>query len=333
MFFAWFDDPNSVIPWKEGMRFLFPAEIAEMRAKYRNNDGTALTDHQLLWWDLKKFELEDRMNELYPSNPEEAFIFSTGRVYPAFNRRIHVIPPVSFDDYEITMDYGQTNPMVFMFVHRDVDDNFIFFKEFHRKECPIADACAWLFHNAKEKIDDAGYLHIRFVDPSVFGKTQVRTVITPGTSLAGINQDRSSIAEEFRKHKVILSRGTQNAVLPGISRVKEYLKFYPEHIHPFNRDENGEFVKGSPRLFFTENCTAIQKEAVNYIWPKDPVGNINRESYEHPRKLHDHCWDTVRYALMTWAQPMVELQKKEGAPGTLQRLMDLHLEQKNYDDS
>lgn len=291
MFFAWFDDASNVLPWQTGYRFAFPNEIAEMRAKYRNRDDSPLTDNQLIWWDKKKFELEDRMAELYPSTPEEAFIFSTGRVYPNFSRRIHVLPPMAFDDYEIAMDYGQQNPMAFMFVHRDSDDNFIVFREFYRRECPIGDAAKWLHENAKEKIDQQGFVHVKFADPSVFGKTQVRTTITPGTSLADShgNIERSSIAEEFRKHKVILHRGTQNAILPGISRMKEYLKFYPEHPHPFNRDEYGEAVKGSPRFFVTEECVALIKEFANYLWPKDPTGNVNKQSYENPRKLNDHC--------------------------------------------
>lgn len=336
MFFAWFDDPNNATPWLQGTRFMFPAEIAEMRAKYRNSDGTDLTDHQLLWWDQKKFELEDRMPELYPSNPDEAFIFSTGRVYSSFNRRLHVTSTMDFEDYEIAMDYGQQNPMAFMFIHRDSDDNFIVFREFYRKECPIADAAAWLHENAVAKRDSGGYIHVKFADPSVFGKTQVRTTMTPGTSLAGNKGivERSSIAEEFRKHKIILHRGTQNAVLPGISRVKEYMKFYPEHPHPFDRDEEGEVKKGSPRLFITENCTNIIWEFSNYTWPKDPVGNINRESYENPRKLHDHALDAMRYAIMTWAEPISEIQQKEAPQGTLRRLIDLHDQKKDlrYDD-
>jgi hypothetical protein len=298
MFFAWFDDPNNATPWIEGTRFKYPVEVAEMRAKYRNTDGTELTDHQVLWWDSKKHELEDRMNELYPSNPEEAFIFSTGRVYPNFSRSLHVIDTVSYDDYEIAADYGQQNPMCFLFIHRDADDNYIVFREFYRKDCPIADAAAWLFENAKEKIDNDGYLHIRFADPSIFGKTQVRTTMRPGTSLADShgNIERSSIAEEFRKHKVIFHRGTQNAVLPGISRVKEYMKFDMSHPHPFQRDEYGDVRQGAPRLFVSENCTSLIWEFANYLWPKDPVGNINKESYENPRKLNDHACltDSVR---------------------------------------
>lgn len=291
MFFAWFNDPSSVLPWKEGTRFMFPSEIAEMRAKYRNQDGSTLTDHQLLWWDKKKFELEDRMSELYPSTPEEAFIFSTGRVYPNFSRSIHVTSAMQFEDYEIAMDYGQQNPMVFLMVHRDSDDNFVVFREFYRKECPIADAAAWLHTNAKEKMDSNGYVHIRYPDPSVFGKTQVRTTMTPGTSLADShgNIERSSIAEEFRKHKIILHRGAQNAVLPGISRVKEYMKFDPGHTHPFKRDEYGDIMKGSPRLFITEECTSLIWEFSNYLWPKDGTGNLNRQAAEAPRKQHDHA--------------------------------------------
>lgn len=330
MFFAWFNDPNNALEWKEGMRFKFPEEVNELKAKHRNHDGSELTDHQLLWWDTKKWELEDRMGEKYPSNPEEAFIFSTGRVYPNFSRSLHVIPKVTYEDYEIAMDYGQTNPMVFHFIHRDNDDNYMVFREFYRDNCPINEACQWLHENATEKRDSNGYIHVRFPDPSIFGKTQVRTVMTPGTSLADShgNVERSSIAEEFRKYKVIMHRGVQNAILPGISRMKEYLKFDPEHIHPITGR------KGSPRLFYTEDCTGVIKEYSNYIWPKDQAGNINQSSYEVPRKAHDHALDCDRYALMTWAEPMAELMQKVSHPGTVQYLVDRHIEEKEhqYDD-
>lgn len=323
MFFAWFDDPNNATPWIEGTRFKYPSEIAEMRAKYRNSDGTDLTDHQLLWWDQKKHELEDRMNELYPSNPDEAFIFSTGRVYPKFSRDLHVVETMHFDDYEITMDYGQQNPMCFLKVHRDADDNYIVFQEAYRKDWAIKDAADWLFANCKEKIDNDGFLHIKFCDPKIFSKDQVRSTMTAGQPMIK-TEDRSSIAEEFRKHKILMHRGTQNAVIPGISRVKEYMRFDMSHPHPFYRDEYGDVKRGAPRLFITENCTSLIWEFANYLWPKDPVGNINKESYENPRKLHDHAMDALRYAIMTWAEPMTELQQKAGAPGTVLNLLDKH---------
>lgn len=335
MFFAWFDDPTSVLPWKEGMRYYFPDEVMELRAKYRNRDGSELSDHQLLWWDRKRWELEDRMPELYPSNPEEAFIFSTGRVYPSFSRHLHVVPHMHFKEYEIAHDYGQTNPMVFLFIHRDSDDNYYVFKEFYRTGCDISVAAKWLHENAPEKRDASGYIHVKFPDPSVFGNTQVRTILRPGASLADSygQVDRSSIAEEFRKHKIVFHRGVQNDVLPGLSRVKEYLKFDPEHKHPLQRDEDGNSKKGSPRLFIGEDCTSLIWEFSNYLWPKTPTGNINRSEHEAPRKLHDHAQDALRYALMTWSVPMVELAKKLAPHGTVGYLLQKHIDQRNQDNS
>ena len=55
LFFAWFDDPYNSIPFFPESEFHYPEEVAEVRAKFKNFDGTQLRDDQLLFWDRKKF--------------------------------------------------------------------------------------------------------------------------------------------------------------------------------------------------------------------------------------------------------------------------------------
>jgi hypothetical protein len=290
MFFSWFQDPTNALPWLDDTRLFYEHEARELQARFN------LKNEQILWWDRKKFQLGERMPELYPSTPEEAFIFSTGKVYPDFSSGLHVIKPTKYQTFKVAMDYGQTNPMVFLFFHQDEDGNFICFREFYRRECPIKEAVDWLKSH--------GVTHIDYADPSIFNNTQVSAVYHPG------EDHRYSIADEFRRHGIQIRRGAQNDVLSGIVRVKEYLKYDPEHPHPFRKKQDGGILKGSPRLFITEDCVDTIKEFSLYRWPKDQAGSLNQSAYETPMKKDDHAMDCVRYTLLSWGKSLSEVEEK-----------------------
>lgn len=298
LFFPWFSDPDNWLPWHEGSKLFYPEECLEQKRKYRNPDGTDLRKEQILWWDRKKFELGDLLPEKYPSEPEEAFLHQTGRVYPEFSTMHNVIKQVQFKEYKIAMDYGQKNPMVFACIHQDFDSNFTVFREFYKTNCPIRDAAQWLRQYCPEKVDEDGYVFIDFPDPSVFNDTQQNPYeYKPG-------QHRYSIADEFMRHKVILRPGVQNDILAGLVRVGEYLKFDPMHPNPYKRDQNGNPRLGSPRFFITENCKNIIGEFELYRWPKEKSGALDKNAYEKPVKENDHGMDAIRYALLSDARPL-----------------------------
>lgn len=324
LFFAWFDDPMNQLPMRPGEEFWSPLAVDEQRAKYRNMDGSPLSDTQLLWWDRKLDQLGDRLPELYPSDPEGAFIFTTGRVYPEFNRNLHVIPRRTYKDYEIVMDWGQTNPMVFLSVHQDEDGNFIFFREFYKRGCRIRDAAEWLRKNNPEKIDEQGFLHVRFADPSVFNKTQ--TLDDPIQRPGEAPDYHVSIADLFAQHKILIHRGTQNDVLAGIERVKDYLHFDADRIHPFKKTQWGEPVKGAARAYFTEDMQNTIWEFSNYLWPKDASGALNQSAYEVPIKKNDHAMDCVKYILLTWGEAVGRELTQEYRPGSVGFLVGAHLQ-------
>lgn len=296
MFFAWFDDPNNRLPYDPAQHTLyFPAECAEMRARFPHLD-----DEQIFWWDRQKWELGDELPEKFPSTPEEAFIFSTGKVYGnEFREELNVIPPVRYDDYRICMDYGQTNPLAITLIHRDYDDNFILFDEFYQRNANLADVRKWLEEHCPEKVDKNGYIHFDYCDPSIFNDTQIdNVVVRPGQP---IKKHRHSIADEFKKeHKIILRRGTQNDIPTGLKRVKDLLRFDITRRHPFKRDTRGQPIQGAPRFFITENCVNARMEFDMYVWPKDPSGALTKHSYEVPKKDNDHLMDCIRYTLLSW---------------------------------
>lgn len=299
MFFAWFDDPNNIQPWLPDTVLNFPHECAEIQARFN------LSKEQILWWDTQKWSYGDRLPEVFPSTPEEAFIFSTGLVYGSeFKQELNVIKPVSFPDYKLAMDYGQTNPLCILAGHRDYDGNFIVFKEMYGTNLRFEQVRKWLESHCMENMDKNGYFHIHYPDPSVFNETQTRSVIlTPGQPPP---KHRSSIADEFyREAKIILHRGTENDVPAGITRVKSHLRFDLKRTHPFIR-KNGQPMIGSPRLFITENCTNLLREFKQYRWPKDPAGSLTQHSYEVPIKDHDHALDALRYLIMSWTQSSPE---------------------------
>lgn len=326
MFFPWFADPDNSLPWKDNTQLLFPQECLEQQRKYKNPDGTKISKEQILWWDRKKFSLGDMLPEKYPSEPEEAFLHSTGKVYPEFSVMHNVIKPVAFTDYKLAMDYGQKNPMVFAAIHQDYDGNFTMFKEFYKTECPIKVAANWLRANCPEKVDEDGYVFIEYPDPSVFNDTQQNPFeYRPG-------HHRYSMADEFMRNKVILRPGAQNDILTGIVRVGEYLKFDPMHPNPYKRDEDGNHIMGSPRFFITKNCKNTINEFELYRWPKEKSGALDKSAYEKPVKLHDHAMDSIRYMLLSDATPLDgELQEAGfGVPDTvrslIQRVSDKELE-------
>jgi len=292
LFYAWYDDPNNAMPIPKGSEFFYPDDVEKQRASYKNYDGSELTTEQLFWWDRKKFNLGNRLPELYPSTPEEAFIFSTGRVYPEFVEGLHVIPPVKYENFYVALDWGQTNPLAITLIHQDPDGNFILFDEFYQAECPIEVACKWL----KKR----GIRKVHYPDPSIFHKNQVKAQIKGGE----MGEHRFSIADEFQRHGITLLRGTQNDIPAGIVRVKEYLRFDPERPHPFQRDEFSNTRKGSPRLFITENCKNAIMEFHKYRWPKDPTGALNQEKYERPVAKDDHLCDCIRYTLLSRGKPV-----------------------------
>ena len=297
MFFAWFDDPYNRIPFHAESEFHHPEEVAEVRAKYKNFDGTPLGNDQLLFWDRKKFQLGDRMPELYPSTSDEAFIHSTGKVYREFSHHLNVVPSMDFKEFRVAMDWGQTNPMCFLFIHQDADGNHIVFREFYRAECPIKEACAWLKNQGIRKID--------YADPSVFNRTMTTDFVHhPG------QDHRKSVADLFREKGIRIRPGSQNDIMAGIARVKEYLKFDTEHSHPFKRDAFGETIKGSPRLFITEDCKNTIWEFGQYRWPQDPRGGLYRSAYEKPMEKDNHAMDSLRYYILSHAKPLIADEEK-----------------------
>lgn len=324
LFFGWYDDPNNRLVKTPDKDYFYPTETLEQGQKFHNMDGSPLSENQLLWWDRKRYELGERLPELYPSSPEEAFIFSTGRVYDSFNRATHVIKPMSFSDYEISMDWGQSNPLVFLCSHQDGDGNFIFFREFYKRNCSYEEMSAWLHKACPEKVDQYGYVHVRYPDPSIFNETQMKAVLRAGDQ----QEHRSSYAEELLKYKVICYRGVDNSIGPGIGRVKEYMKWDPEHTHPFRLDELGNPVKGSPRIFFTDDMVNTIAEFSNYIWPPDMRGAINASAYEVPRKEHDHAMDAMRYRILNSTKPLIEEKQRDFARGTVGYLLGAEQERR-----
>lgn len=320
LFFGWFDDPNNAIPIHD-YEFHNPDACALQAKKFKNLDGSPLRQAQLIWYDKKLFALGERLPELYPSTPEEAFIFSTGKVYPEFMRAIHVIPRVSFPDYEIAMDYGQTNPQVFQKWHQDFDGNFTCFGEFYKRNSSLREQRGWLNHNCKEKIDKDGWVHVRFPDPTVFGDNQFHAEAIPGRPI----EHRSSIADEYALEKILLYRGVQTDKQAGMNRVHDYLRFDPDRRHPYRRVD-GEPIKGSPRLFVTEDCTNTIWEYGHYVWPKDPNGALNQSSYEEPVKKNDHGMDCTKNVLLTWGRSVSEGREVEYGPGSVGRLIQSFVE-------
>ncbi len=71
------------------------------------------------------------------------------------------------------------------------------------------------------------------------------------------------------------------SVMPGIWRVKDYLKCDPD---------------GIPGLIVHSSCSNFMREVESYEWEKSPDGKPIKEA---PRKVDDHGLDAIRYLLYT----------------------------------
>ena len=124
------------------------------------------------------------------------------------------------------------------------------------------------------------------------------------------------MADEFARYGVHLMRGTQNDVSVGIRRVKEYLTSDDDHIHPFRRSDSGGLVRGSPRLFITENCHNLISEFGLYRWSEPKSGVIDRNEREEPTKDNDHAMDALRYYVLTHLRPLTSSSEDVPTYGT-----------------
>lgn len=115
------------------------------------------------------------------------------------------------------------------------------------------------------------------------------TVIDPSTNRREAILG-TTIKDEYRSLGIPTIDGN-NAILDGISRVKELLRVDPVHAHPVHGRT------GSPRLHIFPTCAELIWEIAQYKW-KDQRPGMDSKEREEPVDRHNHAIDPLRYIVM-----------------------------------
>lgn len=112
----------------------------------------------------------------------------------------------------------------------------------------------------------------------------------------------TSVLQEFHAYGLPFALAPRN-VGAGVMRMKEYLKFDPNHIHPFTGQ------RGAPRMLISEKCSILANQLMLYRVDerKTHVGLANET--EKFRQYQDHEVDALRFIVMGATLP-VGLKKK-----------------------
>lgn len=231
-----------------------------------------------------------------------SFDVFSGQIYDMFNPSIHVIQPFEipqqFERFR-AIDHGTAtgHATCCLWFAVDFDSNIYVFQEYYQ-EAEVVSKHVESVNKLSQVRTTTGNIiadHYAYtvIDPSTHAKTKER------------NGYRFSVADEYLDAG-IPTIAAQNDVLAGINRVKEYLTLDPERYHPFLKDDEGEFIKGAPRLYIFSSCDNLIEEIAQYRWKTysgKMLANVDRDDpKEAPVKRQDHAVDALRYGIMSRPQ-------------------------------
>jgi len=199
---------------------------------------------------------------------EGKFTSHSGRVYPMFNKDVHVCDPYPVpENWRCfrTMDVGLDCPTVCLWAHVDPYNNMVITDEYYQEGADAA------FHTENIK--------------RITGKREVvYTVIDPAANQRTAASTKSVMLQYIQLGLTNLIPG-KNSVDPGLQKVTEYLRY--------SRGEDDK-VAIAPKLFITSNCPNLIAEFQGYVWSRKRDG----ERMNKPIKRNDHGLDALRYLCM-----------------------------------
>jgi phage terminase large subunit-like protein len=190
------------------------------------------------------------------------FVHFAGLVYSEFDPERHVRPSLTDfpDEVEVFggIDPGLRHMAAVVFCFLDPDDNLVVFDEIALQGQTISEVC--------KEIDlrlERWNVRPRWwvIDPASRNKN---------------NQTGRSDQMEFADHGIFTSPG-QNAVRPGINKVKERLR--------------------AGKLQITADCPELISEFKKYRWSSPK--RSEDDAKERPVKRDDHLLDALRYVVMS----------------------------------
>src|SRR5512139_53337 len=134
-----------------------------------------------------------------------------------------------------SLDHGDSAPTCCLWEATDKDGNIFVYREYYVPDKLVSD-----HRRAIAVMSGKETYHSQLADPSIFHRTAQKY------------GGKWSIADEYSDTRVLPHNTAlywspaDNAEMPSRSRIKEYLRVDPEHVHPVTRE------KGAPRLFFVK---------------------------------------------------------------------------------
>lgn len=220
-----------------------------------------------------------------------------GVVYEEFDENLHVVPHDILLQHlrQLRMagerqgiveayDFGVTAPSCYMLGLTDSMGNVYLVDGFYEPNVGIEWQAQDIKRARLEHYPQEVWLQVVpdiHADPQIFKKTN-----------AGMRTVGDSVAEMFRQHGIIMSRGNNN-IMNGIVKVKQYLTPQMTVLNPFTH------AWGSPKLFVSDKLTWFRDEIATYRWKK----NRNDETIDTPVDAKNHAMDALKYMLSK--QPIV----------------------------
>lgn len=202
-----------------------------------------------------------------------------------------------------SLDHGDSSPTACLWHGTDGDGNIFVYREYYVPDRLISD-----HRRAIAVLSGKEIYRSQLADPSIFHKTAQKY------------GGKWSIADEYSDTRVLPQETAMfwapadNDEASTRSRLKEYLRVDPEHLHPVTRE------KGSPRLFFLRRttdypngCDRTLLELKSQKRVKiEEAGGRDVYSDERDETVPDHAYDALKYFVVSRPTVAREVQQKLG---------------------
>ena len=192
-------------------------------------------------------------------------------VYSELSDDIHFIPhqdPPPHWYRGIGLDPGLSNPTAFVEVAFSPNGDVYVYNEYEEKNRAVSDESMVLRNLITPQ-------HIFYFMDGIDGLKRNKVTMT-------------SLQAEYIAHGIPFALAPRE-VLPGVQRIKEYLKFDEKRIHPFT----GKM--GAPRMLISQRCVKLRRALMMYRFDERKTHTVFENEPEKFRKYQDHLPDALRF--------------------------------------
>lgn len=195
-------------------------------------------------------------------------------VFPELSQDVHLLkehkePPAHW--YRgIGLDPGLSNPTAFVEVAFSPNADAYVYSEYEEKNRAVSDEAMVLRNLITPQ-------HVFYFMDGIDGLKRNKVTMT-------------SLQAEYIAHGIPFQLAPRE-VLPGVQRIKEYLKFDEQRIHPFTGKQ------GAPRLLISPACIRLWQALMMYRFDERKTHTVFSNEPEKFRKWKDHLVDALRFIL------------------------------------